>query len=326
MTTDVPADPWLSPRPSDRPALVVVGCMNFGARTPEREARAVVDRALERGIRAFDTANMYGNGKSERIVGQALAKCADARIATKIGLFPTPQGPEGLAPQRVVEAVDASLERLGRDRLELVYLHAPDRQTPLNETLGAIRDLMEAGKIEHFGVSNYGAWELLEVLMACDALRMPRPRTSQVLYNLAIRQIEVEYLRFARKYALHTTVYNPLAGGLFARASKPGDAPPQGSRFATTSRYRYRYWTDRLMMFAERCRLLAEQFDRTGVDLAYGWLSQRAGVDSILIGPATPVHIDAAVDALIRPLPAELVSAVARLQREFDGTDAAYAR
>lgn len=322
MKTDL----WLSPRPPETPALLVVGCMNFGARTPEREARAVIDRALERGLRAFDTANMYGNGKSERIVGQALANVSDARIATKIGLFPTKQGPEGLAPERVVAAVDASLERLGRKSLELVYLHAPDRLTPLNETLGAVHDLMRAGKIEHFGISNFSAWETLELVLACDALQMPRPRTSQVLYNLAIRQIDVEYVRFAQKYALHTTVYNPLAGGLFARDSKPGDAPPQGSRFATTSRYRNRYWTDRLMVFAEACRSLAAEFDRTGLELAYGWLAQRVGVDSILMGPATPAHVDAAVDAVARPLVTELIVGLDKLQREFDGTDAAYAR
>lgn len=326
MTTDPSTDPWLSPRAADSQALLVVGCMNFGGRTPEQEARAVVDRALERGLRAFDTANMYGNGKSERIVGKALAGNPEARVATKIGLFPSKKGPEGLAPERVIQAVDASLERLGRDSLELVYLHAPDRKTPLNETLGALHDLMRAGKIEHFGVSNFSAWELLEVLLACDALQMPRPRTSQVLYNLAIRQIEVEYLRFARKYALLTTVYNPLAGGLFARASKPGETPPEGSRFATTSRYRNRYWTDRLLTFADACRQLAEGHGRTGLDLAYGWLAQRAGVDSILTGPATPAHVDAAVDALARPLPTELIAGLDSLQLQFDGTNAAYAR
>lgn len=317
-------DLWLSRRAHDAPPLLVVGCMNFGGRTPEAESQAIIERALERGVRTFDTANMYGNGASERIVGRALAQAPDVRIATKVGLFPLRGKPEGLSPERILTAVDQSLERLGRDRVELLYLHAPDRDTPIDETLGAIQELLDAGRIEHFGVSNYAAWEVLELLFACDARGMPRPRVSQVLFNAAVRQLEVEYLRFAAKYALHTTVYNPLAGGLLARPIT--EAPPQGSRFAKLARYRSRYWTGRMRSFAEAFQALAAEHGRTGTELAYGWLAQHPGVDSILAGPATVAHLDAAIDALARPLPEALLTSLAELQRDFDGTDANYAR
>jgi aryl-alcohol dehydrogenase-like predicted oxidoreductase len=324
--TAAPPDPWLSKRAADVPALLVVGCMNFGGRTKAGDSKAIVERAVERGLRCFDTANMYGNGESERLVGRALAKVPDARIATKVGLLPVKGRPEGLAPERVLRAVDESLDRLGRPSVELLYLHAPDRATPLGETLGAIAELLQSGRIRHFGVSNYAAWELVELMQLCDARGMPRPRTSQVLLNLAIRQIEIEYVRFAASYGLHTTVYNPLAGGLFARPLQLDAPPPPGSRFETNRRYRDRYWSERLFTFADACRALAAEAGLTLVDLAYGWLAEHPGVDSILAGPGTVAHLDAAVDALRQPLPPALVTRVAALQRAFDGTDASYAR
>jgi aryl-alcohol dehydrogenase-like predicted oxidoreductase len=296
--------------------------MNFGGRTPEPESRAIIDRALERGLRYFDTANAYGNGKSERIVGRALAKVPEARIATKVGLLKN----EGLKPARVLKAVGESLERLGRDSVDLLYLHAPDHATPIGETLDAIAQLLAKGQVKAFGVSNYAAWEILEILNLCDARGMPRPQTSQVLLNLAIRQIEIEYVRFAAKYAVHTTVYNPLAGGLFARPLRVDAPPPPGSRFDAQARYRDRYWSERLFTFADACRALAEDAGLSLVELAYGWLAQHPGVDSILAGPATVAHLDAAIDGCARVLPPELLDRVRELQRAFDGTDASYAR
>lgn len=300
--------------------------MNFGTRTPDAEARAIVGRALERGLRCFDTANLYGNGASERLLGRALADVPDARIATKVGLLPVKGRPEGLAPERLLRAVDESLGRLGRDAVDVLYLHAPDRATPVDETLGAVGDLVRAGKVRHFGVSNYAAWEVLDLLHRCDARGLPRPRTSQVLLNLAIRQIELEYVRFARTHELHTTVYNPLAGGLFARPLALDAPPPAGSRFDVNRRYRDRYWTERLFRFADACRALAAESGLTTVELAYGWLAQHPGVDSILAGPSAVAHLDAAVDACARPLPPPVVAGVRELQRAFDGTDASYAR
>ncbi len=324
--TNTPLDPWLSRRAPGQPPLLVLGCMNLGSRTPDGESRAILERALHHGIRCFDTANMYGNGASEKVVGQALRGVAGVRVATKVGLWPIKGRPEGLSPQHLPTAVEASLERLGQSQLEVLFLHAPDHAVPVVETLTAVAALQRAGKVVHLGVSNHAAWQVLELMFAADGLGMPRPRTSQVMLNLAIRQIELEYTRFAARYALHTTVYNPLAGGLFARALDANAPPPPGSRFDGNKRYQDRYWSPRLFSFATQARDLAQQHGLTLLDLAYGWLMQHPGVDSILLGPATVGHLDDAVAACARVLPKALLTQLAALQRAFDGTDASYAR
>jgi aryl-alcohol dehydrogenase-like predicted oxidoreductase len=319
-------DPFLDRRRPDARPLVVLGTMNLGGRTPERESLGIVERALALGVRCFDTANMYANGASERLLGRALAGVGDVRIATKVGLKPVRGRAEGLGPERVLAAVDESLGRLGRDRVDLLYLHAPDRSTLIDETLGAVRDLVQAGRVRHFGVSNYAAWELLELMLACDRLGLERPRVSQVVMNVAVRQVEVEYLRFAAKYGLHTTVYNPLAGGLFARDLAMDAAPPAGSRFDANPRYRRRYWSRRFFDLKAALAAAAASHGLTTLDVAYGWLAAQPGVDSLLVGPSQPDHVDAAVAAVARVLPGDLLTAVAEAQRDFDGTDASYAR
>jgi aryl-alcohol dehydrogenase-like predicted oxidoreductase len=180
--------------------------------------------------------------------------------------------------------------------------------------------------VKEFGVSNYAAWEILEIIGICDGRGVARPRISQVIMNLAIRQIEIEHVRFAAKYSVHTTVYNPLAGGLFARSLQLAAPPPAGSRFAVQARYRDRYWSERLFAFTEACRTVATGAGLSLVELAYGWLAQHPGVDSILAGPATVAHLDAAIDGCARTLGPELLDSIRVLQRAFDGTDASYAR
>jgi len=168
-------DRYLEPRnESSRPALVV-GTMNFGKRTPEPESHRIVQRALERGLDFFDTANAYVEGESERILGRALGKKrGQARIATKVGIGVSMSSPEGLAPERIAAALDESLGRLGTDRVELYYFHKPDHTRPLEPSLRAMEKLISSGKAGAFGVSNFASWQILE--MAQAGLK---PRVSQ---------------------------------------------------------------------------------------------------------------------------------------------------
>ena len=145
-----------------------------------------------------------------------------------------------------------------------------------------------------------------------------RPRVSQVLYNLLVRQLELEYFRFARKYGLHTTVYNPLAGGLLT--GKPG------ARFEKNPMYQKRYLSERFFELTDAFGRLAEESGRTPVELAYQWVAARPGVDSILLGPASVEQLDAAIDAVAKPLPKEVIDRADELYRAFQGTDASYAR
>ena len=303
--------------------------MNFGRRTPEAEARRIVERALERGVRTFDTANVYNAGASERILGAALRGAAadEVCVATKVGMDGMSEGkPEGLGRDTVLAACDRSLARLGMQSVALYYLHKPDRETPFGETLDALAELLGSGRIARFGVSNFASWSVLEMLAACDARGVPRPAVSQVLYNAAIRQIEIEHLEFCAKYALHVTVYNPLAGGMLAGTLAAGSPPPPGSRFDANETYQRRYLSGRMFAFADAWRRLAAREGRPPADVAHAWVAAQPGVDSILIGPGTVAHLDAALDALERPLSDEALAAIAALQRDFDGTDARYAR
>ena len=315
-------DRYLDPRNDAIAPALVIGTMNFGKRTPEPEAHRIVHRALERGLIFFDTANAYVGGESERILGRALgSRRAQARIATKVGIGASMTEPEGLAPERISAAVEESLRRLGTDRVELYYFHKPDHSRPLQPSLRAMEKLIASGKVGAFGASNFASWQLLEMIQAGL-----KPRVSQQMYNLLVRQLEVEYFRFAQKYGVHTTVYNPLAGGLLAGKLKR-DAPLEaGSRFDKNPMYQKRYLTDRFFELADAFAGLSREAGRTPVELAYQWVAARPGVDSILVGPASVEQLDAAIDALAKPLPKEIIDRADQLHRAFQGTDASYAR
>jgi aryl-alcohol dehydrogenase-like predicted oxidoreductase len=315
-------DRYLDPRSDAAPPALVVGTMNFGKRTPEAEAQRIVHRALERGLTFFDTANAYVEGESERILGRALgARRAQAQIATKVGIGKSMSSPEGLAPERIAAALEESLGRLGTDHVELYYFHKPDHSRPLEDSLQAMEKLIQSGKVRAFGASNYASWQHLEMIQFGL-----KPRVSQQMYNLLVRQLEIEYFRFARKYGVHTTIYNPLGGGLLAGKLKRGGELPAGSRFDKNPLYQRRYLTDRFFELADAFARLAAEADRTPVELAYQWTAARPGVDSILVGPATVEQLDAAIDAVAKPLPKEVIDRADEIHRTFQGTDATYAR
>lgn len=317
--------PLITPRPASAPVRVAVGTMNFGRRTPGPEVRRLVARALERGVRLFDTANVYAGGESERLLAAALAEAPlgqEARVATKAGLAAHGGRPEGLGPAALRAAVEASLARLGRERVDLLYLHAPDAATPVEETVAGVGALVAEGKVRAWGASNFASWRLLELMHGAQARGVPPPAASQVLYNLLVRQLDVEYFAFTRAHPLHTAVYNPLAAGLLV--SHPGSTA--GQRIATTPLYQRRYGSEAMRGRAEAYRQLAAELDVTPLELALGWLARQPGVDSVVLGPATARHLDEALDALETPLSDEAVARVDALHRVLQGTDASYAR
>ena len=305
---------------------LAIGTMNFGKRTPRPEALRIVARAIERGHTFFDTANVYEAGESERILGAALGqKRGECRIASKVGLARKGRKVEGLGREAVLRACDESLLRLGTDYLDVYYLHAPDYGVPIEETLGAIFDLVARKKIRGFGVSNFASWQILEIMMLCDRAGMARPAMSQQLYNLLIRQLDVEYFKFARRYTIHTTVYNALAGGLLAREHTESTVPA-GSRFDKNTMYQRRYWSTHMFSNVRALRTLAGEQGMTLAELAYAWLAGTSGVDSILLGPASVDQLDMAIDACARTLPSEGRVKIDEQYVAFTGTDTTYAR
>lgn len=301
--------------------------MNFGKRTDAAESARILDRAVERGVTLLDTANVYNDGESEKIVGHALRGRRDKLVvATKVGLARVGKGPEGLSRAAIDRAITASLGRLGTDYIDLYYLHAPDAATPIEETIDGIADQIGKGRMRHFGVSNFASWQILEIMRLCDERHIARPVVSQVIYNLLIRQIEIEYLRFADRYSVHTTVYNPVAGGLLAGRYRPGDAIAPGSRFDKNALYQRRYWTPSIFEQVERYRALAEEEGMSLLDFAYAWLAGAKGVDSILVGPATVDHLDAAIAACEKSISTDARQKAAEIHRTHAGTDVSYAR
>ncbi len=326
MTEPSLAD-WCSLRALPGAPRVALGTMNFGGRTPEPEARRILDLALDRGITLLDTANLYNDGVSEQIVGRALAgRRGRVLLATKAGLLRVGGRPEGLAPAALRAALEASLVRLGTDHVDLFYLHAPDHQTPIEDTLQAVDALVREGKTRAWGVSNFASWQILEMFQLCDHGAAPRPVLSQVLYNPLLRQLDLEYARFRARYRLHSTVYNPLAGGLLSGRYTVGSAVVPGSRFDKNAMYQRRYWSPRMLELAEELHGIARASSLSLVALSYRWLLRREVVDSVLVGPATEQHLLDALDALQEPLPGEVARQVDEAFLRWSGTDTSYAR
>ncbi|MDX2015922.1 MAG: aldo/keto reductase [Myxococcaceae bacterium] len=303
------------------PATLALGTMNFGTRTREDEARRIIDAALAAGVTAFDTANLYGDGESERILGRALgARRGTVRLTTKVGLWRR----EGLSRQRIVASLDESLGRLQTDFVEVYLWHAPDSRTSLDESLDGVEAVLASGKARAWGVSNMAAWQLVEVMLRCDARGLPRPVQSQVLYNLAVRQLDLEYFAFARRFPLTTTIYNPLAGGLLAR--DPTASVPPSARLSSNALYKRRYGSDAMVTRAKAFRQVAADLGVDLLTLAYAFVLQRPGVDVVLTGPATVDQLEAALAAARVQLSDEGLKRIDEVSRQLDGTDASYAR
>jgi len=295
--------------------------MNFGRRTPEAEARRIIDRALELGVTHFDTANLYAEGDSERIVGRVLAGRRERVVlTTKVGAWKR----EGLSAARIVASLDESLGRLGTDFVDLYLLHLPDLATPLEQTLDGLATVLESKKARAWGMSNFAAWQIGELNQLCDARGLQRPTHSQVLYNLAVRQLELEYFAFARRFPIQTAIYNPLAGGLLAR--DPDASRPKNARLEANALYRKRYGSDAMNVFAKRCAAIGHAAGLSLLELSMAWVCQREGVDVVLMGPASLEHFDAGVQASTKALTPEVLQALDAAHRDFTGTDASYAR
>lgn len=300
--------------------------MNFGRRTDEAESKRIIARALELGIRLFDTANAYVDGASERILGEALAsRRENVAIATKVGFGRSGGKPEGLSRARILQACDESLGRLGTDRIDIYYLHVPDHGTPIEETLDALAELIDKKKILAWGISNYGAWQVLE-MMKLERPGLPSPVIAQHLYNVLIRELDVEWFSFAKKYGMTTTIYNPLAGGLLAGKHARDGSTQKGSRFDKNKLYLGRYFTDAMFDRVDALTAVAKENGLTLVELSYAWAAGAPGVDSVILGPATVEQLEQGVAACQRVLSPEVRATVDALHRAWMGTDAHYVR
>lgn len=293
-----------------------LGTMMFGGPTEEPVAARIVARAREQGINFIDTADGYTGGRSEEVVGRAIK--ADRSwwvLATKCA-NPTGQGPNarGLSRRHVQHAVEASLRRLDTDAIDILYLHKEDHATPLAETVHALADLIRAGKIRYFGVSNYRSWRVAEICRLCDEIGIDRPVASQPLYNALNREVEVEHLPACGYFGLGVVPYSPLARGVLTGKYQPNVAPPAETRAGRRDRRMMESeWRPESLEIARTIAAHAEARGISPSHFAMAWILNNRLITGAVAGPRTEAQWEDYVAALSVRLDAEDEALVDRL-------------
>ena len=293
-----------------------LGTMMFGGPTDEPTAGRIVARAREQGINFIDTADGYTGGRSEEVVGRAIK--ADRSwwvLATKCA-NPTGQGPNarGLSRRHLQHAVEASLRRLDTEVIDLLYLHKEDHATPLAETVHALADLIRAGKIRYFGVSNYRSWRVAEICRLCDELGIDRPIASQPLYNALNREVETEHLPACGYFGLGVVPYSPLARGVLTGKYQPNVAPPAETRAGRRDRRMMESeWRPESLEIARTIAAHAEARGIAPSHFAMAWILNNRLITGAVAGPRTEAQWEDYVAALSVRLDAEDEALVDRL-------------
>ncbi|MEX0783537.1 MAG: aldo/keto reductase [Dehalococcoidia bacterium] len=275
-----------------------LGAMMFGSKTNPEDSAAIIDRALDAGINFIDTANVYsGRGKSEEAVGDALkrnGKRDDVVLATKFhGQMGDGPNDMGSSRRHIIKQCEDSLRRLKTDWIDLYQIHRPRSDTPIDETLRALDDLIRAGKVRYIGTSTFAAWQMVEAVYVAKELGTNRFVCEQPPYNLLDRRIEREMIPVAQTYGIALIPWSPIAGGLLTGKYIRGQEPPEGARFADQSNPIYRRrMTERIYDVIEPLQELAGRKGVALSQMALAWVTQRPGVTSSIIGPRTMEQLE----------------------------------
>jgi aryl-alcohol dehydrogenase-like predicted oxidoreductase len=287
--------------------------MNFGGESPEKESIRMVHKALDVGINFVDTANMYNLGESERVVGKALAGKRRQKVvlATKVH-FAMSEDPNDRGNSRlhIMQSVEASLQRLNTDWIDLYQIHRPVFHVPQDETLRALDDLVRQGKVRYIGCSTFPAWMLMEALAISERYGLARFISEQPPYNLLDRRIENEMIPLAQRYNLALLCWSPLAMGTLAGRYPRADEHPSGSRAARIGAWAAERITERGIAAAQKAANVAEQRGITPAQLALLWVKDQPGVTSAIIGPRTEAHLNDAIPVLDMQLKPEDAAAL----------------
>jgi aryl-alcohol dehydrogenase-like predicted oxidoreductase len=272
-----------------------LGTMMFGDPTDERTSLDMIERALDAGINFLDTADKYNTGESERIVGKALeGRREEIVLATKVTL-PMSEGPNmsGSSRKHIIEGCEASLRRLGTDYIDLYYLHKPDPETPIEESLSAMDHLVRQGKVLYVGMSNFHAWRVADAL-GVQALQNWEPLVAvQPLYNIANRDIEVELLPACEELGLGVVSYSPIARGVLTGKYAAGEEPPEDSRAGRgNERIMQTEFRPSNFELAQEVVKLADEIGCTAAQLAVAWVMANELVTCPIIGPRTPEQLE----------------------------------
>ena len=305
------------------------GAMTFGSQSDEAAASRIVDYCLDRGVNFIDTANAYNKGESESILGKILKGRRDRVVLASKVFNRTGDAPDdaGLSRAAILKAIDQSLRRLQTDYLDLYYLHAPDRQVPLEETLAAMDELRRAGKVRHPAISNFPGWQVVQMLWISQQNGYQAPYVSQPMYNLLARGIEQEYIPMCKQFGVSMVVFNPLAGGLLT-GKQSRERPIAGTRFDSNQIYLDRYWHPAYFDAVDELRGVAERACRSLIDISLNWLLHHTATDSIILGASKLAQLEQNLDALENggPLPEDVVAACDAVWRKLRGVTPKYHR
>jgi aryl-alcohol dehydrogenase-like predicted oxidoreductase len=292
-------------------SVVGVGCNNFGRRIHDlAAARAVVDRAIDLSITLFDTADAYGNGTSESFLGETIGKRRNhVVIATKFGWG----SPSGASRRTIMRAVEASLKRLRTDTIDLYQVHFPDPNVSIEETLRALDELVQAGKVRAIGCSNFSAAQVSKSLDASARLGTVRFVTCQDEYSLLMRKAERDLIPLMQKHGMALLPYAPLAGGFLSGKYFRDKPLPKDARLAYSSHHASDVINARNWTLSEKLRDFATRTGRSMLDVAFGWLLARPVTASVIAGAMTPEQVEQNVQAGATKLSADEIAELDRI-------------
>jgi aryl-alcohol dehydrogenase (NADP+) len=287
-----------------------LGAMMFGGPADEAASQRMIAAARERGINFIDTADVYNGGRSEEMVGRAVQGERERWvIATKLnGIMGPEPNQRGSSRKWIFEAARGSLKRLGTDYIDVYYLHREDLETPLEESVHALADLVHAGAIRYFALSNHRAWRLAEICNICDRLGVDRPVATQPHYNALNRMAEIEQLPAAHHYGLGVVPYSPLARGVLSgKYGDGGDAalPPDSRAARNDARLMQTEWRPESLRIAQQLKAHAEARGMTASQFAVAWVLANRLVTSVICGPRTEAQLADYIGALDKKLTPE---------------------
>ncbi|HKA44121.1 MAG TPA: aldo/keto reductase [Burkholderiales bacterium] len=270
---------------------ICLGAMMFGDQTAEPIAARIVASAVDAGVNFIDTADSYAKGGSERMVGKLIAERRDRWVlATKVqnAMIPGDPNSGGLGRKWLLHEIDASLSRLGTDYIDVWYLHRDDLDTPVEETARALGDIIRAGKVRYFGLSNFDGWRIAEIVNTCRRLAVPQPIVLQPVYNAMNRLGEVEMFPACQYYGLGIVPYSPLARGVLTGKYVPGAKPASGTRAGRNDRRMMESeFREESIALAPRIKAHAEKRGMTAGQFAFNWVLNNKLVTAVIAGPRT---------------------------------------
>lgn len=293
---------------------IVLGTMNFGPQLDLEASRNMVLRFLETGNRELDTAYVYNGGDTERYLGDILPKIdsSDYYIATKVH----PRITGKLDRETILMEFNESLKRMNRDKVDLLYFHFPDGKTPIDEALDTVASLYEQGRIKELGLSNYPAWQVVDIAYKCQQHGCPAPTIYQGMYNALCRNVEPELFPAIRALGMRFYAFNPLAGGMLTGKHKHFEDAPEPGRFARLKSYRDRYWKQSYFDAVEEIKQACEMEGIPMVEAAYRWLVNHSSMDAsqgdgILLGASRIEQMEQNMAAAKKgPLPQTILDAM----------------